>query len=47
MKESKAGPHRWFVEMALHENPVAVVEDRIKTEAVQDNSSGNTTRTSR
>jgi hypothetical protein len=47
MKESKAGPHRWFVEMALHENPVAVVEDRVKTEAVQDNSSGNTTRTSR
>jgi hypothetical protein len=47
VKESKAAPHRWFVEMALHENPVAVVEDRVKTEAVQDNSAGVTTRTSR
>jgi len=47
MKESKAGPQKWFVEMALHENPLAVVEDRVDTEAVQDNSSATTTRTSR
>ena len=47
MKESKAGPHKWFVEMALHENPLAVVEDRVETEAVQDNSAANTTKTSR
>jgi hypothetical protein len=47
MKESKAAPHRWFVEKTLHENPVAVVEDRVDTDAVQDNSSASTTRTSR
>ena len=47
IKESKAGPHKWFVEMVLHENPVAVVEDRVKTEAVQDQESANTTKTSR
>jgi len=47
IKESKAGPHKWFVEMVLHENPMAVVEDRVKTEAVQDNDSASTTRTSR
>lgn len=47
VKESKAGPHKWFVEMVLHENPVAVVEDRVQTEAVQDNSAASTTRTSR
>ncbi len=39
MKESKAAPHKWFVEMVLHENPIAVVEDRVETSAVQDNSS--------
>ena len=47
VKESKAAPHKWFVEMVLHENPVAVVEDRVQTTAVQDNSAGVTTRTSR
>jgi hypothetical protein len=47
MKESKAGPHKWFVEMVLHENPVAVVEDRVETASVQDNSAGSSTRTSR
>jgi hypothetical protein len=47
MKETKASPHKWFVEMVLHENPVAVVEDRVKTTAVQDNSAASTTRTSR
>jgi hypothetical protein len=47
MKETKASPHKWFVEMVLHENPVAVVEDRVKTTAVQDNSADSTSRTSR
>lgn len=47
IKESKAAPHRWFVEKTLHENPVAVVEDRVSTQAVQDNSAASTTRTSR
>jgi len=47
MKESKAGPQKWFVEMVLHENPLAVVEDRVETDAVQDNSAATTTRTSR
>ena len=47
VKESKAAPHRWFVEKTLHENPVSVVEDRVETVAVQDNSSSPTSRTSR
>lgn len=47
VKESKAVSNKWFVEMALHENPVAVVEDRVQTDAVQDNSAATTTRTSR
>jgi hypothetical protein len=47
MKESKAAPHKWFVEMVLHENPVAVVEDRVETTSVQDNSAASSTRTSR
>lgn len=40
VKETKAAQHKWFVEMTLHQNPVAVVEDRVQTFAVQDNSDG-------
>ena len=47
VKESKAASQKWFVEMVLHENPIAVVEDRVQTEAVQDNSAATTTKTSR
>ena len=37
VKETKAAPHRWFVEKTLHENPVSVVEDRVETAAIQEN----------
>lgn len=29
---------KWFVERVLKENPVAIEEDRVKTQAIQDNS---------
>lgn len=30
--------HKWFIERVLHENPLAVKEDRVDTYAVQDDS---------
>ena len=33
MKKTKATKHKWFIEKTLHENPKAIVEDRINTSA--------------
>lgn len=38
---------KWFIEKTLHENPMEIVEDRINTSAVQDNSAVANGRTSR
>ena len=35
MKTTGAAAHKWFVEKTLHENPKAIVEDRINTSAVE------------
>lgn len=37
MKSTEAGPTRWFVEKILHQNPKKIVEDRIDTMAINDN----------
>jgi hypothetical protein len=47
VKVSEAQDHMWFVENVLKENPKRIVEDRIDTMAVQDDSSTGNTRTSR
>lgn len=47
MKTTGAAKHKWFVEKTLHENPAEIVEDRINTTAVQDNSAIANGRTSR
>jgi len=47
MKVVKAGPHRWFVEEALGEYPTKITQDRVTTEAVQEESSGQSSRTSK
>ena len=47
MKTSDATKHKWFVEKTLHENPKAIVEDRINTSAVQDDTLVRTGRTSK
>ena len=39
MKKTDVTKHKWFIEKTLHENPTEIVEDRINTTAVQDNSS--------
>jgi hypothetical protein len=39
MKKTDVTKHKWFIEKTLHENPTEIVEDRINTSAVQDNSS--------
>ena len=38
MKNTKATKHKWFIEKTLHENPKAIVEDRINTSAVEGDS---------
>jgi hypothetical protein len=38
MKKTKATKHKWFIEKTLHENPKAIVEDRINTSAVEGDS---------
>jgi hypothetical protein len=38
---------KWFIEKTLHENPMEIIEDRINTSAVQDNSAVANGRTSR
>ena len=47
VKESKAVGNRWFVERVLEENPKAIIEDKVKTQAIQDNSNSGTSRTSK
>jgi hypothetical protein len=47
VKVSPADEHKWFVEKALDESPEGVVEDRVNTRAVQDNSDSGNSRTSK
>lgn len=47
MKTTDATKHKWFVEKTLHENPKEIVEDRINTSAVQDDTLVRTGRTSK
>jgi hypothetical protein len=37
---------KWFVEKALDENPLAIEEDRVRTQAIQDNTTGSNSTTS-
>lgn len=46
-KTSDAGSHKWFVERVLHENPSHIVEDRVDTRPVQDDTQYSNSRTSR
>ena len=47
VKVSDAQDEKWFVEKVLKENPKRIVEDRVDTMAVQDDSSTGNSRTSR
>ena len=47
MKTTGAAKHKWFVEKTLHENPKAIVEDRVNTSAVEDDNLVTTSRTSK
>lgn len=47
IKKTPASGPKWFVETVLKENPLEVVEDRVETLAVQDDSQGARGRTSR
>ena len=47
VKVSEAQNKMWFVEKVLKENPKRIVEDRVDTMAVQDDSSTGNSRTSR
>lgn len=47
MKITDAAKHKWFVEKTLHENPKAIVEDRVNTSAVEDDNLVTTSRTSK
>ena len=48
VKRTAASGHLWFVEKALKENPQAIVEDRVSTDAITDRSdSAHGSRTSR
>jgi hypothetical protein len=37
---------KWFIEKALDENPVAIQQDKVKTQAIQDNTTGSNSTTS-
>lgn len=37
---------KWFIEKALDENPVAIEQDKVKTQAIQDNTTGSNSTTS-
>jgi predicted membrane protein len=37
---------KWFIEKALDENPLAIEEDRVRTQAIQDNTTGSNSTTS-
>jgi hypothetical protein len=47
IKKTKIQGSRWFVERALHENPRGIIQDRVSTFAVQDDSQTGTSRTSK
>ena len=47
MKKTDATKHKWFIEKTLHENPKAIVEDRINTSAVEEDTVVATGRTSK
>ena len=47
VKISPADEHKWFVEKALGESPEGIVEERVLTKAVQDNSETGNSRTSK
>jgi hypothetical protein len=47
MKVSEAQDGLWFVEKVLHENPKRIIEDRVDTVAVEDDSSIGNSRTSK
>jgi hypothetical protein len=47
IKTSGASSHKWFVEKVLHENPSAIVEDRVDTRPVQSDTQYSNSRTSR
>ena len=43
----EVGGNRWFVERALNETPRRIIQERVSTNAVQDDSSKGNSRTSR
>jgi hypothetical protein len=47
IKKTQVQGDKWFVEDTLGENPVAIMEDRVVTQAVQDNSDSKNTKSSR
>jgi hypothetical protein len=47
VKKTKIQGNRWFVERVLHENPRGIIQDRVSTFAVQDNSQTGNLRTSK
>ncbi len=47
IKKTKVQGSRWFVERVLHENPRGIVQDRVSTFAVQDDSQTGNSRTSK
>jgi hypothetical protein len=47
IKKTQASKHKWFIEKTLHENPQAIVEDRIDTSAVDEDTVVGTERTSK
>jgi hypothetical protein len=47
MKTTDASAQKWFVEKVLHQNPKKIVEDRIDTIAVEEDSPTVTSRTSK
>ena len=47
MKVTNVQTKKWFVEKALHENPLEITEDRVTTDSVQDSNSRSGGRTSR
>ena len=47
VKTTKVNNHKWFVETALHEHPDKIVNDRVETSAIQEDSAVSSGRTSR
>ena len=47
IKRTEIQGDKWFVENTLGENPVAITEDRVVTQPVQDNSDSKNTKSSR